>query len=152
MDFDTAERLAIVEEWKRQQAAWKPKQGYATGCLMMLAAAALYPTLPGVIKFISPALLVLGFVVMQSRQLPGDPREIADKAATLLASGGGEPAARRTAAVSLLFHAWDQRGPTMSAGYDHAAIRDKLGAGLGHLQSVEQVLKDELKLAPVFTT
>lgn len=164
-DFDTAERLAIVEEWKRQKAAWKPKEYYGAGCLMLLGAVIVLFGMPQLNKVIAmpqavkllgfaliPILGIGGYIVMQTRVIPGDPRQIAGDAARLLASGTGDPAARRQAAVALLFHAWDQRGPTLSTGYDHAAARQEAGAGLEYLQAVEQVLKEELKIAPVFTT
>ena len=161
-DFDTAERLAIVAEWQRQAAAWQPWDGHGYGCLMVIVAVVLGilvpklggmlpPTLKTIGLVLIPILGVGGFLVMQVRFLPGDTGQISDDALALLASGAGEAEAHRRAAVALLFHAWDQRGPTLSTGYDHAAAREKLGAGLDYVQSVEQVLRDELKIAPVFT-
>ena len=62
---------------------------------------------------------------MQVRFLPGDSGQIADEALTLLASGTGDA--------------------------DHAAARQQAGTGLDYIRAVEQVLREELKIASVFT-
>ena len=158
--MDAAEREAIAADWRRVSAAWKPRDFQGIGCLMLLVAAVLVLAVP---KFaahlpagVGPAAAgigvlcgVAGFILMGSRQLQGSPVEIVNAAADALASGSTEK--RRENAVTVLFHKYDYRGPTMSSNYDTAAIAQRLGAALPWVESVEQVLVEDLKIHSVFT-
>lgn len=158
-----AERLAVLEEWQRRQAAWKPKDLHSTGCLMLLAGVVLFllvpkvagsslgPILKGVIALSCIILAAGGFIVMQIRRIPYDPKQLIEESIAMLNRADTTMESRRRGAVVLLFHYLDVRGPTMSANFNAAEVRGRLSPeALDDVQSVEAILRDEIKLGPVF--
>lgn len=161
-----AERAAIVAEWKKVSAEWKPKDYYGVGCVCLLAGAVIFLGLPklvsmfplllpvwlkGLVALAAVVLALGGFILMGSRKLQASPADLATRAAEALASGRQDADAKRTSAVTILFHAYDFRGPTMSSNFDPAVLRGKLGSALDYVMDVERVLIEELKVYPVFT-
>ena len=162
--MDDAERDAIVAEYRRIAAEWQPKDFQGTGCLMLLGAVVLFVAVPKLIGWLhlprmaGPVALgvivlsaVAGFILMGTRRLQASPADLVRRAAAGLASGTLEPAERRTQAVTIVFHAYDYRGPTMSSNYNPAEIATLLGDAKGYVVEVEQVLLDDLKIHAVFT-
>ena len=157
-----AERLAVLEEWRRRQAAWKPKDMHSTGCLMLLVGVALFiqvpriagsslgPILKGVIAVACIVLAVGGFIVMQIRRLPYDPMQLIEESVETLKRADADIESRRRAAVVLLFHYLDIRGPTERTNFSAEEMRRRLGPALAYVMSVDAILQDEIQKAPVF--
>ena len=166
MEHATEERLALLAEWKKISAEWKPKDYHGHGCISMLAGVVLFVGLPKLVPLLpftlpvwarllvaalAVILVVGGFILMGSRRLQAAPADLVGRAADALAAGGLDAEARRTAAVTILFHRWDFRGPTMSSNFDPAAILPRLGASADYVIDVERMLIEELGINPVFT-
>ena len=167
MDLDTTERFALLEEWDRRKAAWKPNDLEGAGCLMMLAGEVLLiatPKLIGVLKLSLPkgagiallalyvVLIVGGFIVKQVRILKEAPADIAERAVAALTTTGVDDETRRRETVALLFHAVDQRGMRIDRVYDPAVIAPRLGPAMDYVLAAEEVLVAEKKCGRVFTT
>ena len=159
---DDAERAAIVEEWRRRQEAWKPKESRGTGCLLVLAGLGLYFLVVGVAPHERPEwlrnvmmavmllLIAAGALLMVVRRIPYDPDELIESAIATLTGGAADAAARRQAAVALLFHYEDVQGPTSRTQFDAAQVRQRLGGVIGFVESVERVLREEKLSDAVF--
>ena len=161
--FDAAERAAILEEWQRRRAAWKTSDKHPVGCLMMLGGVLLMFVVPLVLKsvvppvkrpiFLAAGLLVavVGFVVMQIRVVPYDVKQLIEESAATLQRGDADLPSRRRAAVVLLFHYTDVRGPTESNNFSAGEMRGRLaGQALDYVTSVERLLRAEKLCGAVF--
>ena len=165
MDLDTSERVALLEEWDRRKAAWKPNDLEGSGCLMMIAGVVLLiatPKLIGALKLSLPkgagtallafyvVLIVGGFIVKQVRILKEAPADIAERAVAALTTSGVDDETRRRETVALLFHASDQRGMRIDRVYDPAVCAQRLGPALDYVLAAEAVLAAEKRSGRVF--
>lgn len=164
------ERAAIVAEWKRLAAEPPPENPRPYGCATFLIAAALLLFLPKLLdlpgwklpealRLVLLAVLGLalagGFFVgvFVGSGVYGRAHARAREALSWLAANpeSTDAAARRRNAVALIFNTvvWD--GPTVSTTIAPAQSRERLGASLPYVLSVERVLAADLKVAPIFT-
>jgi len=166
----TAERQALVAEWRRIQDEPPPRERREIGCLttiiaVVLAAAGPYALRwfgielhPGLKIALAAVLLLLflggafvAFVLVSGRYAHAYRQ--ADAALTWLAQNGagGDPAERRKQAVTLLFHAYCSDGPSTSTTINFEDARTRLGDALPYVMAVERALRTDLKIYPVFT-
>ena len=166
----TAERQAIVAEWKRLEDEPPPAARREIGCMTVVVAVALALGGPPVLRWLGielhPGLkIALGAVlalailcgafvglVLVSGRYAHAYRE-ADAAVSWLAKNGagGDPAETRKQAVTLLFHAFCTDGPSTTHTIDFEEARARLGDSLPYVMRVERALRTDLKIYPVFT-
>lgn len=161
------DRAAIVRDFHARRAELRPVQRRGLGLLLVGTALLTFFGGPAMVRALglgsvgwvrpmllvgSALLLLLGFVLSQTRFLPYDPEALVAAAVTALAGATGEPATRRGHAVTLLCLALDEDGPTARAGYDAARVARALGVGLNEVRAIERVLVDEAALGAVFTS
>ena len=167
--MEPEERTALVAEWRRLAAEPKPVSPRPYGCATFLVAAAfllLLPKLADLTGFTLPEPLRLGLLFVLGIALVGGfvvgvffgsgvygraavrAREALDWLAA--DAGTGEAEARMRNAVALLHYAVVWEGPTVAQTVDPAAARTRLQLNLDYVLQVEQVLIEELNLAPLF--
>lgn len=164
-EFTSKQRAAIVDEWRRIAAEPPPRNPRPYGCLVVIAAIALFLLIPqlgiklpppwgtvlaGVLGF---AVLAGGFVgVFAGSGVHGRAALRAEQAlAALTAVPAVEEDTRLRHAVVLIAHAVVNDGPTMSGTIDITAVKQRLGANLGYVVAIEQVLAEEVGTVHVFT-
>lgn len=166
----TAERQALVAEWKRLEAAPPPRERREIGCLTMIIVVALAIAGPIVLRWLGiqlshPAKVVLatilalvflggafvGLVLVSGRYAHAYRR--ADAAVAWLAQhgAGGDPVERRKQAVTLLFHAYCTDGPSTSNTINFDQAKERLGEALPYVIAAERALRVDLQIYPVFT-
>ena len=168
--IDDAERAAINAEYRRYIAACAPLQPGPYGCLIVIVVACLYFGLPSVLRFFGVASLpppygtvvtviaviagVIGLLMSQIGSIGAkDPLSHAEQALAVLGDPAlADPAARRGAAIALLFHGAVLRQRTAPPRFDFGAARARLGPALDYVCALESVLLAEgLLQKPVFT-
>jgi hypothetical protein len=158
-----SEQQAAVAEWQRLAAEKSPPERKPIGCLAMIAALVAAVAAPAVLgwaglqlstdgRSIMAALFALVFVAgllvwLFSQGKYGRYVQRAEAAEAALIAGNAD----LKHAVALLFHAHCADGPSMSMTLKPAEVRDRLGATLPYVIAVEEALKAELKIHPVFT-
>lgn len=166
----TAEREAILAEWKRLSDEPAPRERREIGCMTAIVAivAALAGPhvlrwlgieLPSALKIAGGALLAIailggvfvGMFLVSGRYAHAYRR--AEGAAGWLAQNGtgGDPVERRRQAVTLLYYAFHSDGPSTSNTIDFEKVRNQLGAALPYVVSIERVLRADVGLYPVFS-
>jgi len=168
--LDSAERLALVAEWKRQQQEPPPRDRRTTGCATMVVALALAlsgPTLlrlagfelPRPLMLVAAAVLALVFLVgtvlglFAGSGLYAHDLQRAEQALAWLAANpdSGDAAMRRREVVALLLHAYCTDGPSTVNTIDFGKARERLGAALPWVIAAERALKTDLGIYAVFT-
>jgi hypothetical protein len=161
--LDTTERQAAVAEWQRLAAEKSPPDRKPVGCLAMivaLVAAVAAPVMLGWVglqlsqdaRSLMAALFAVVFIAgllvwLFSQGKYGRYVQRAEAARDALAANGND----LKQAVSLLFHAHCNDGPSMSMTVKTEEVRSKLGTALPYVVAVEEALTAELKITPVFT-
>lgn len=166
----TAERAALVSDWKRLQAEPPPPDRRSIGCMSVVIAVALGAAGPPFARFAGidappPVKLGLGIALglivvaglivalfMGSGRFARDLQR-AEQAIHWLAANGvaGDPEERRKQTVSLLLHAYCTDGPSTVNTIDFGKARERLGDALPHVLAAERALRADLGINPVFT-
>lgn len=163
-EFTTEQRAVIASEWRRLAAERPPFNPRPYGCMTVIAGILLFVAIPQLgIKLPPPwgTVLagVLGFAILAGAFVgvfvgSGVHGRAALRAEHALAALTAVPpvdeAARLRHAVALIAHAMVSDGPTTSGTIDIAAAKQRLGANLGYVEAVEQVLAEEVGAVHVF--
>jgi hypothetical protein len=167
--FSTAERQALVDEWKSLSAEPDPPDRRSIGCMTVIVVILLTVGTPPLVRWLGLdiprplqlagagiALVLLAAGVVMGLFL-GSGRHaracrLADAAVEWLAGNAdGDPAERRRQAVVLLYHAYCVDGPSTTTTIDFGKARERLGAALPYVMEVERCLAIDLKIYRVFT-
>ena len=170
LTLTTAERQALVAEWKRLQDEPPPRERREIGCMTTLIAVVLAVAGPYLLRWLGielhPALKIALAAVLLAAFLGGaffafilvsgryaHAYRQADAAVAWLAQHGaqGDPAQRRTQAVTLLFHAFCTDGPSTSTTINFEDARSRLKEALPYVMAAERALRADLQIYPVFT-
>lgn len=162
--FTAGQREAIVAEWRRIAAEPPPRNPRPYGCLTVIVTIALFMLLP--LTGVKPPppwdtvlLVVFGLAlagglfvgVFVGSGVHGRAALRATAALDALAADPAPDEAERLRhAVALIAHAEVSDGPTTSGTIDIAAAKQRLGAKLGYVVAVEQVLAEEAGASRVF--
>lgn len=170
MPLSDADRAAILEDWKVEAARPVPPDTSQIGCVVAILAVAAAAGLPPLLRALGVTLsagagaVLLGTfgVVFAWGVLRGvtgrskSSKVVGDRAAEALGRLTTHPDDRgpeaRRAAVALIANAFLSNGPSTVAVFDFAAARERLGAALPFVIEVEQVLLQESRTYPVFTS
>ena len=168
--IDDAERAAILAEYPRYVTACAPLQPGPYGCLIVIAVVCVYFGLPTVLRWFGVVALpppygaivtviavvagVIGLLMSQINTIASkDPLSHAEQALAALGNPAlADAAARRGAAIALLFHGAVLRKLDDPRQFDFGAARTRLGAALEYVCAAEEVLLEaKLLQRPVFT-
>lgn len=162
--FTEGQREAIVAEWRRLAAEPPPRNPRPYGCLTVIATIALFVLLPltgikppppwGTVLLVVFGLALAGGLFVGVFVGSGVHGRAALRATAALdaltADPGPDEAEQLRHAVALIAHAEVSDGPTTSRTIDIAAAKQRLGANLGYVVAVEQVLAEEIGALRVF--
>ena len=165
----TAERQAIVAEWKRLADEPPPSDRRAIGCMTVIIAVALAAAGPPLARLAgfdlgqslrigASVVLVIAFLAgivmafLGSGRFARDSRRAGQALEWLTTHGAdADPEERRRQAVALLAHAYCTDGPSTVTTFDFEEVRQRLGEALPYVMTVERALRTDLKIYPVFT-
>jgi hypothetical protein len=166
VEFDAAERAAIVAEYDRLAAEPTRPNLTSVGCVMVVLAVIVLLTFPRFGRSLPHAINVAVLALIALLAIAGILLNLFGGGggyarASLRANEGLEllskrfaasaPDTRRNAAVAMIFYAIYSDGPGSSSTYDFDKAREQLGPALEYVQAVERVLLAERKPYPIFT-
>jgi hypothetical protein len=163
------EEEAIMCEWDRLQAEPQPADNRAVGCVLIIVAVVLVVLGPKFLPWVkihlggwagtawfALALLILLYGLYQNffGNKTGAQAYGRSEAALQLLSQRFETSSsqeRRSAAVEAIYYAYYSGGPYMASSYNVLEWKEKLGAALEYVKTVESVLVEKRQAYSVFT-